>query len=49
MKLAEAAVNQDHVGIELVIGARVAVAAGDDFLNRTVIVDAGPLKIAVEK
>lgn len=41
MKLAEAAVDEDDVGIEFLIDASVTVAAGDDFLDGFVIVDAG--------
>ncbi len=41
VELAEAAVDEDDVGVEFAVVAGVAVAAGDDFLDGFVVIDAG--------
>ena len=38
VELAEAAVDEDHVGVQLVVAAGLAVAAADDFLDGQVVV-----------
>ena len=38
VELPEPAVDQDHVGVQLVVGPGLAVAAADDFLDREVVV-----------